>query len=98
MTTELWRWSASDLAQAIRTKHVSSREIVQAHLDRIESVNSKVNAVTVVLSETALLAADAADRAVAANESLGPLHGVPITVKENIELTGSACTQGNVAL
>src|SRR5262245_806225 len=98
MTTELWRMGASDLAQAIRTKQVSSREVVLAFLDRIEAVNSKVNAVTVVLTESALESAAVADRAVANEEPLGPLHGVPMTVKENIELTGSATTQGVTAL
>jgi amidase len=82
--TELWRWSAADLAQAIRTKQVSAREVVQAHLDRIEAINDRVNAVTVVLRESAVEAANAADRAVADGKPLGPLHGVPITVKENI--------------
>jgi amidase len=98
MSTELWSWSATDLAQAIRAKEVSAREVVQAHLGRIAAVNDKVNAVTVVLGESALAAADAADRAVAAGDPLGPLHGVPITVKENIELVGSAYTEGVVAL
>jgi amidase len=98
MSTEFWRWSAADLAQAIRTKEVSAREVVQAHLDRIAVVNDKVNAVTAVLDESALATADAADRAVAAGDPLGPLHGVPITVKENIELVGSAYTEGVLAL
>lgn len=98
MTTQLWRWSAADLAEAIRAKQLSAREVVQAHLDRIEAINSQVNAVTVVLTESALEAADAADHAVAFGGQLGPLHGVPFTVKENIDLVGSATTQGVVAL
>ena len=98
MSTELWRWGAAELAQAIRTKEVSAREVVQAHLDRIAAVNDKVNAVTVVLGESALAGADAADRSVAAGGPLGPLHGVPITVKENIEMVGSAYTEGVLAL
>src|SRR5215467_6302192 len=64
MTTELWRLGAADLAQAIREKQVSSREVVQAHLERIEAVNSRVNAITVVLRQEALQAAEAADKAV----------------------------------
>ncbi len=98
MSTELWRWSAADLAQAIRAKQISSREVVQAHLDRIAAVNDTVRAVTAVLGESALAAAAAADRALAAGDALGPLHGVPITVKENIELVGSAYTEGVLAL
>ena len=92
--TELWRLGAGDLAAAIREKRVSSREAVQAHLDRIEAVNPKVNAVVRVLADAALQAADEADRRVRAGEATGPLHGVPMTVKENIDLAGWPTTQG----
>jgi amidase len=99
MTTgELWRHSATELAYLIRTGQVTSAEVVEAHLARIAAVNPKVNAVTVVLTRKALVAADAADRAFAAGQPIGPLHGVPITIKENIDLAGSATTQGVVAL
>jgi amidase len=98
MERELWRLGACELAEAIRNKAVTSREVVEAHLSRIEAVNPAVNAVTVLLAEQARSAADAADRALAGGEELGPLHGVPITVKENIDLIGSATTQGLVAM
>lgn len=98
MSNEPWRLGAADLAAAIRSKKLSSREVVQSHLDRIAAVNPKLNAVTVTLAESALAAADAADHAVAAGGTLGPLHGVPFTVKENIDLAGSATTQGIVAM
>jgi hypothetical protein len=62
--TELWRMSATELAQAIRTRQASSAEVVEAHLRRIEAVNPAVNAVVIVLGEQALGAAEAADRAV----------------------------------
>ena len=94
MNSELWRLGASDLAGAIRTKEASSRGVVQAHLDRIAQVNPGVNAVTEVLDRTALEAADAADAALARGENVGPLHGVPITVKVNIDVAGSATTAG----
>jgi amidase len=90
----LWRKCAHELAALIRSKQVSSREVVQSHLDRIAAVNDKVNAVTVTLAESALLAADRAD----ASRPSGPLHGVPFTIKENIDCTGSATTQGLPAL
>ena len=96
--TDLWRMSATDLAAAIRTKQVKSREVVEAHLDRIEQVNPQVNAVTVTLTDSALAAADAADAATASGKAEGALHGVPITVKENIDCLGSATTQGIVAM
>jgi amidase len=94
----LWRLGASELASAIRARRLTSEEVVQAHLERIEAVNPEVGAITVVLRDEALAAAREADRAVAAGRSLEPLHGVPFTVKENIDLAGSATTVGLKAL
>lgn len=91
---ELCDRSATELAAMIRSRQVSSREVVEAHLARIEQINPAVNAVTAVLAEQALAAADAADR----SEPLGPLHGVPITVKENIDVAGTATTSGLTVL
>ena len=96
--TELWRLSATDLAQAIRSKQTSSQEVIEAHLRRIEAVNPAVNAVTVVLGERALEAAKAADRVVAAGGKLPLLHGVPFTVKGNMDLVGTPTTMGVRAL
>ena len=92
--TEIWRMGAAELATRIRARDVSSREVVQAHLDRIETVNPKLNAVTAVLAETALAAADAADAMVRSGAAPGPLCGVPMTVKENMDVAGSATTFG----
>jgi amidase len=94
----LWQGSASSLAEAIREKRVSSEEVIRAHLERIEAVNPSVNAVTVVLQEDALRAARNADDRIASGEDIGPLHGVPITIKENMDLVGSATTHGIVGL
>jgi amidase len=96
--SELWRKSALELAAMVRGREVSSREVVQAHLDRVEAVNHRVNAIVRLLPDQALAAADAADRAVADGARLGPLHGVPVTVKENIDLAGTPTTQGVPAL
>jgi amidase len=96
--TELWCLSATDLAQAIRSKQTSSQEVIEAHLRRIEAVNPAVNAVTVVLGDQALEAARAADRVVAAGGELPLLHGVPFTVKGNIDLVGTPTTMGVRAL
>lgn len=102
--SELWRKSAVELAGMIRNREVSSRDVVQAHLDRIEAVNSSLNAIVRLLPEEALAAADAADRQLAEAGSsgqldrLGPLHGVPVTVKENIDLAGTPTTQAVSAL
>lgn len=94
MTTHLWQHSATRLAAMIATRETTSRAVVEAHLARIEAVNPAVNAVVTVLADTALAAADAADTAVAAGTPLGPLHGVPITVKANIDLIGCPTTHG----
>jgi amidase len=96
--SELWRKGAVELAALIRDREVSSREVIQAHLDRIEAVNPHLNAIVRLLADQAIAAADAADRAVADGASLGPLHGVPCTVKENIDLAGTPTTQAVPAL
>jgi amidase len=97
-TTELWRLSATELAGAIRSRQASSQEVIEAHLRRIEAVNPIVNAVTVVLGEQAIAAAKTADRAVASGDDLPPLHGVPFTIKANIDLAGRSTTHGIRAL
>jgi amidase len=96
--TDLWRLTATSLAEAIRSRQVSSREVVEAHLQRIEAVNPAVNAVPIVLADRAIEAAEAADRAVARGGDLPPLHGVPFTVKDNIDLAGTPTTHGMKAL
>ena len=97
MSDELWRWDATRLATAIRLGNISSREAVTASLKRLDAVNGAVNAVTVVRADEALAAADEADRAVKHGELLGPLHGVPVTIKENADQAGVATTSGVVA-
>ena len=88
--SELTEYSASALARAIRTKEVSSQEVVAAHLQRIEAVNPHLNAV-VQLSKTAMDEACAADAALARGTAPGVLHGVPFTVKDWIETNGLVC-------
>ena len=97
-TADLWRMSALELADAIRSRQVSSRQVIDAHLRRIDAVNPAINAVTVVLGERAIEAAEVADRAVAEGADLPPFHGVPFTVKENIDLVGTPTTLGLRAL
>lgn len=97
MDTELWRWDAVALVAAIRTGKISSREATQAVLGRLEAVNPKLNAVTVALAEQARAAADRADAAVRRGDPLGPLHGVPVTIKENADQQGEATANGVVA-
>jgi len=97
MAEELWALGALDLAVRIAAREVSSREVIGAHLARIEAVNPAVNAVTVTLADQAMAAAATADQAIAAGHALGPLHGVPFTVKENIDVEGGATTAGVAA-
>lgn len=97
MGDELWRRGALELAGMIARKEVSSTEVVQAHLDRIDAVNPKLNAVVRRFDDVALAAAKAADDAVASGAPLGAFHGVPMTVKENIDLAGTPTTNALVA-
>jgi len=84
---------ASTLAEMIRNKEISSVEVVQAHLDRIEAINPRINAIVTLMGEQALKDAAAADKAVAAGKKLGPLHGVPFSIKDAIDTAG-VLTQG----
>lgn len=95
--TELWKLGALELAEKIRSKEASSHEVLEAHIARVEEVNGALNAVVRLLADEARAAAEAADAAVAAGEDLPPLHGVPCTVKENIDLAGTPTTQGVIA-
>ncbi len=85
------------MAEAIARREISSREAVSSCLERMAAVNPRLNAVTVDLGAAAGAAADRADAAVARGEALGALHGVPVTVKENIDQAGCATTNGVVA-
>ena len=92
--TELWRRTAGELAGMIARGDVSSAEVVEAHLGRIAEVNPRLNAVVRVLADEARAGAAEADRQVKAGAPLGRLHGVPITVKENIDVAGLPTTNG----
>ncbi|MFW2333622.1 amidase [Ilumatobacter sp.] len=96
--SELWQLSALELAQKIRSGDVSSREVLEAHLERVDAVNPHLNAIVRRLDDEARAAADEADRAVSDGDELGVFHGVPCTVKENIDLAGTPTTQGVPAL
>lgn len=97
MTNELWHWNALDLAKAIRTREVSSREAVQSCLERANQVNPTFNPLSEIHADQATRAADAADAAVRDKVELGMLHGVPVTIKANVDVAGSATTNGVVA-
>jgi amidase len=88
--------SATALAKAIRARQLSSREVVEAHLAQIEAVKAKLNAIAQLATESAMREAAEADEALARGDSLGPLHGVPFTVKDWIETAGVVCAAGQV--
>jgi amidase len=84
----IWQWSAVETAFAIRAGAISAVEVVEAHFARMRAINPKLNAVVVDLSEEALAAAQAADKQRAKGKELDLLHGVPITIKENVDYEG----------
>ena len=96
--SEIWQLPATELAQRIARRQLSSAEVVDAHLARIDAVNPALNAVVRVLADEARAAAVKADQKLAAGETVGPLHGVPFTVKENIDMAGLPTTWGVPAL
>ena len=94
---DLWRLDISALTGLIRSKQVSTREVVETALLRLSAVNPHVNAVVEILAEEALSAADQADAHLVKGEVLGPLHGVPVTTKINTDQKGCATSGGVVA-
>ena len=95
--SELWELTVEQMAAGVADSTFSARELLRAHLDRVEQVNGDLNAVVRMISE-ASDHADLADRAVRRGDDLGPLHGVPFTVKENIDVAGYPTTAGVPAL
>ena len=93
----VWQWTALQTAAAIRSGAISSVEVVEAHIARMRDVNPRLNAVVVDLSGDALKAAKAADNARTKKTELGLLHGVPITIKENVDYEGRPNPNGVAA-
>jgi len=91
---DLWRLSAADIAALIRSKKVSAKEAASAALARLDAVNPSINAVVEHRPADVLAQAGAIDAAIARNEDIGRLAGVPITVKVNIDQEGFATTNG----
>jgi amidase len=95
--TELWALSATEQARMIRTRAASARDVVSSVLTRHEATHGAINAIVEMRPEEALAAADAADAALRRGEALGALHGVPVTIKVNVDQAGYATTNGVVA-
>jgi len=97
MNTELWQLSATELAGRIARRETTARAATESVLARIAVANPQVNALASVTTDKALQAADAADAAQARGKTLGALHGVPVTIKVNIDVLGEATTDAVVA-
>jgi aspartyl-tRNA(Asn)/glutamyl-tRNA(Gln) amidotransferase subunit A len=90
----VWQ-SIGELARLIKSRSASPREVVRAHLDRIAALDDKLRSYITVMADSALAAAEAAEAAVMAGETLGPLHGVPIAVKDLYCTKGVKTTGGS---
>ena len=91
---EIYYQSAVSMTEALKRREVSSRELTEAHLARIREVNPSINAVVLVDADGALATADERDRESAQSQSRGPLHGLPITIKDSLETVGLVTTAG----
>ena len=87
--------SLTRLAELVRGREISPVEVLQAHLDRVDLLNPKLNAV-VTLAPDAMEKAKEAVAAIARGDALGPLHGVPVTIKDTIETAGLRTTSGSL--
>ena len=91
----LWRRSAVELARSLRNREVSAREVLAAHLARIEETDPAINAIVTLEPERALAQARAADEALVRGEPVGPLHGLPIAHKDLADTAGVRTTYGS---
>ncbi|VWM09026.1 amidase family protein [Burkholderia lata] len=92
--TQLWQLPATELAKRVRHREVSAREVADAVLDRLDAVNPAINAVIEHRPDEVRQQADAVDRAIARGDDPGPLAGVPVTVKINVDQAEFATTNG----
>ncbi|MBA8824590.1 amidase [Saccharopolyspora lacisalsi] len=98
MTTDITEYTAVELTRLIRQRHLSAREVVEAHLARIERTNPHVNAIVTLVAERALDEARAADDRLAAGHPVGPLHGLPVAHKDTHDTAGIRTTYGTPVL
>lgn len=92
--TPLWQWSACDLAEAIAGGKISAEDVVGATVARMRETNGAINAVVDDLGDEAMREAEAHDKTLKASGPIGPLHGVPVTIKENVDQKGRATPNG----
>jgi Asp-tRNA(Asn)/Glu-tRNA(Gln) amidotransferase A subunit family amidase len=94
MTLGLHLLSAREIAAQIRRKVISPVEVARAHLERIERLNPKLNAFVDLQPEAVLAQAREAEKAIRRGDELGPLHGVPLSIKSSIDVAGHRCEAG----
>ena len=94
---EIYHLPAHVLAKKIQEKEISSLEVTETFIERIEKYDHKINAVVVKTFEEAIEAAKSADKDISQNKIKGPLHGVPMTIKESYAIEGQKTTWGNEA-
>lgn len=98
MSDDLWRLGAAELAAKIAAKEISAKEAVGSAVDRMRAANPALNAVVADLGDKALAEAERLDGVMASDGPVGPLHGVPVTIKVNVDQEGEATTNGVPAL
>jgi amidase len=94
MTDDLWQRSACELAEGIARRRFSCREVMEAVVGRVRAKNGVLNAIVFDYTEEALVKARRADDELAAGRAHGPLHGVPVTIKENVDQQGKPTPNG----
>src|SRR5262245_5830526 len=94
MTDELWQWSACDLADGIAARKLSCVDVMESVVRRIRDKNGALNAIVYDYTDEALAEARRADEALATGRPCGPLHGVPVTIKENVDQKGTPTPNG----
>jgi amidase len=97
-TRPLWQWTATEVAAATRSGTVSCRDVAVSAVARLRAMNPRLNAVTLDLGDAAVAAAERLDAARLAGEPIGPLFGVPITIKDNVEVRGQRTPNGVAGL
>jgi amidase len=93
-----WQWTATEVAEATRSGRVSCREVAVSVVGRLRAVNPRLNAITLDLGDAAVAAAERLDTRLAHGDAPGPLFGVPVTIKDNVEVRGQRTPNGVAGL
>ena len=94
MTRPLWQLSACEMSEGLRARRFLAIEIMESVTGRVRALNGHLNAIVSNYTEQALIDAKAADAAAASGGTMGPLHGVPVTIKTNIDVSGTPTPNG----